>query len=402
MFFFQIPWLPETLLGLGQLLGHRQRLPQRHHPEGRHHPRRRPHAPRRPPVGRAPSAPSLNYYRAIFRSEQSTASLPGRCPPLLLRRPRVPGPARAARDSPKISAPTMLIWGEQDVALRKELTYGMDPLFTSPPRVEYVPDSGHFVQQEKPELVNSLLLDFLSDLIARPATPPGAAGEPTPLQLAAPAAVNHRPPVSGLWPFVFGNDRPVEIEIGPGRGDVLLAFAAARPAVNFFAIEHVRGAVERLAVRLDAAGITNARVIAADAACVVRRPHPRPQRRRLPHLLPRPVAQTPPPAPPGHHARARRSTPPHAHARRHRQHRHRSRLALRHHGRDAHRGQLRRHGGGRPYAADDPLRTQVRRRRDVRRNVRRRLSDDRGYAGEPARISGSAGGSSPRSPQNSS
>ena len=83
--------------------------------------------------------------------------------------------------------------------------------------------------------------------------------------------MNHRPPVSGLWPFVFGNDRPVEIEIGPGRGDVLLAFAAARPAVNFFAIEHVRGAVERLAVRLDAAGITNARVIAADAACVVRR-----------------------------------------------------------------------------------------------------------------------------------
>ena len=72
-----------------------------------------------------------------------------------------------------------------------------------------------------------------------------------------------------LWSSLFGNERPVEIEVGPGRGDVLLAFATARPEVNFFAIEHVRGAVERIAARLDAAGVTNARVIAADASCVV-------------------------------------------------------------------------------------------------------------------------------------
>ena len=73
-----------------------------------------------------------------------------------------------------------------------------------------------------------------------------------------------------LWSAVFGNDRPVEVEVGPGRGDVLLAFATARPAVNFFAIEHVRGTVERLAARLEAAGVTNARVITGDAVCIVR------------------------------------------------------------------------------------------------------------------------------------
>src|SRR5262249_2357829 len=56
----------------------------------------------------------------------------------------------------------------------------------------------------------------------------------------------------------------------PGRGDVLLAFAAARPEVNFFAIEHVRGAAEHVAARLAAAGAANARVIAGDAPCVVR------------------------------------------------------------------------------------------------------------------------------------
>jgi len=75
--------------------------------------------------------------------------------------------------------------------------------------------------------------------------------------------------VGPFWSFVFGNERPVEIEIGPGRGDVLLAFAAARPDVNFLAIEHLPGTVERLTARLEAAGITNARVIGGDAPCVI-------------------------------------------------------------------------------------------------------------------------------------
>ena len=73
------------------------------------------------------------------------------------------------------------------------------------------------------------------------------------------------------WRGLFGNDQPVEIEIGPGRGDVLLAFATARPSVNFFAIEHVRRAADHVAARLRAAGVRNARVLAADAACVVER-----------------------------------------------------------------------------------------------------------------------------------
>jgi tRNA (guanine-N7-)-methyltransferase len=79
-----------------------------------------------------------------------------------------------------------------------------------------------------------------------------------------------RGPVASVWSGVFGNDRPVEIEIGPGRGDVLLAFARACPQVNFFAIEHVHGAAERIAERIADAGLPNARVLAGDAACVVR------------------------------------------------------------------------------------------------------------------------------------
>jgi len=77
------------------------------------------------------------------------------------------------------------------------------------------------------------------------------------------------------WYALFGNDRPVEIEIGPGRGDVLVAFATSHPERNFFGIEHVRGAAARVAARIHAAGLANARVLAADAACVVAQCVPR-------------------------------------------------------------------------------------------------------------------------------
>jgi pimeloyl-ACP methyl ester carboxylesterase len=55
----------------------------------------------------------------------------------------------------------LLIWGEQDFALGKELTYDMDKLFTGPFEIKYIPDSGHWVQQEKPEFVNQYLSNFL-------------------------------------------------------------------------------------------------------------------------------------------------------------------------------------------------------------------------------------------------
>ena len=71
----------------------------------------------------------------------------------------------------KISAPTLLIWGEQDFALGKELTYGMEGLFTGPFEIKYIADSGHWVQQEKPELVNQYVRDFLD-----PTRPRSSAG----------------------------------------------------------------------------------------------------------------------------------------------------------------------------------------------------------------------------------
>ncbi|MGH7856894.1 MAG: alpha/beta fold hydrolase, partial [Candidatus Binatia bacterium] len=53
-------------------------------------------------------------------------------------------------------------WAEDDVALGKELTVGMEPLFSGPFRIHYVPDCSHWVNEEQPELVNRLLLEHLA------------------------------------------------------------------------------------------------------------------------------------------------------------------------------------------------------------------------------------------------
>jgi len=64
--------------------------------------------------------------------------------------------------SGKIRARTLLIWAEDDFALGIELTRWMDGLFETPPRIEYVSDTGHWVMEERPEVVNRLLLEFLA------------------------------------------------------------------------------------------------------------------------------------------------------------------------------------------------------------------------------------------------
>jgi tRNA (guanine-N7-)-methyltransferase len=72
-----------------------------------------------------------------------------------------------------------------------------------------------------------------------------------------------------LWQFVFGNNNPVEVEIGPGTGTFLLAAAGRNPRINFFGIEHSQTRAAQLAAAVEAQGLPNARAIAADASCVV-------------------------------------------------------------------------------------------------------------------------------------
>ena len=72
-----------------------------------------------------------------------------------------------------------------------------------------------------------------------------------------------------LWSCVFGNPQPVEVEIGPGTGTFILAAAETRPPSNFFGVEHSRSRATRLQAAIESHRLRNARVIHADAACVV-------------------------------------------------------------------------------------------------------------------------------------
>jgi tRNA (guanine-N7-)-methyltransferase len=77
------------------------------------------------------------------------------------------------------------------------------------------------------------------------------------------------PPID--WKQLFGNDNPVEIEVGMGKGLFLLNSALARPDTNFFGVEIVRKyqlyATTRFAVRK----LPNVKTVCADARWVFRR-----------------------------------------------------------------------------------------------------------------------------------
>jgi pimeloyl-ACP methyl ester carboxylesterase len=83
---------------------------------------------------------ALNYYRANM---PAAAWL--RPPPQL----------------PDITTPTMVIWGEADSYLGLGLLKRSCAKVRAPVRVERLPGVSHWVQQEAPELVNALLIDWL-------------------------------------------------------------------------------------------------------------------------------------------------------------------------------------------------------------------------------------------------
>ena len=61
----------------------------------------------------------------------------------------------------RLASPTLLLFGERDISLSTKLLPGYEP-YTDDMRVELVPDSGHFVVDEKPDLVIERARDFLA------------------------------------------------------------------------------------------------------------------------------------------------------------------------------------------------------------------------------------------------
>ncbi|HWL07073.1 MAG TPA: tRNA (guanosine(46)-N7)-methyltransferase TrmB [Planctomicrobium sp.] len=66
------------------------------------------------------------------------------------------------------------------------------------------------------------------------------------------------------WPVFFGNDNPVEIDVGCGRGLFLFHAGQARPDTNFLGLEIEYKEARRGAKRIQKLGLPNVRVVGGD------------------------------------------------------------------------------------------------------------------------------------------
>ena len=145
MFFFQLPRIPETLLGARRFTVLRKLLPS----EAEH-----PGAFTNEDLERYVTAATrsesfrggLNYYRAAFRQN----------------------PLRLQDDLRTIEHPVLIVWGAKDGALRPELA-APDPGWVPNATLELIPDASHWVHMDAPDHVNSLVLDFVAELKDVPA-----------------------------------------------------------------------------------------------------------------------------------------------------------------------------------------------------------------------------------------
>ena len=71
------------------------------------------------------------------------------------------------------------------------------------------------------------------------------------------------------WPQVFGRDAPRVLEIGFGMGDATAEIAAAQPQTDFIGVEVHPPGIGALLQRIDAAALTNLRIVQHDAVPVL-------------------------------------------------------------------------------------------------------------------------------------
>lgn len=69
----------------------------------------------------------------------------------------------------------------------------------------------------------------------------------------------------GKFNNLFGNDNPIELEIGMGKGDFLIDKALKNPNINFIGVEMYESVLCRAIQKLECLDIKNIRVICIDA-----------------------------------------------------------------------------------------------------------------------------------------
>lgn len=82
---------------------------------------------------------------------------------------------------------------------------------------------------------------------------------------ASPLAINEPTLLKGKWNEEFGNDNPVRIEIGMGKGNFIIAQALANPDINFVGIEKFSSVLIRAIEKCEEIEIHNLRFIRMEA-----------------------------------------------------------------------------------------------------------------------------------------
>ena len=67
--------------------------------------------------------------------------------------------------------------------------------------------------------------------------------------------------VKGTWKDIFGNDNPVHIEIGMGKGRFITTLAADNPDINYIGIEKYSSVLLRAVEKQDELQLPNLRFI---------------------------------------------------------------------------------------------------------------------------------------------
>jgi pimeloyl-ACP methyl ester carboxylesterase len=135
VFFFQLPVLPELMLGArgARAIGE---------------------------AFRGMAVDKAAFPEDVLARYRANASAPGALTAMVnYYRANFWGLARAGAVS-RIEVPVLMIWGEEDTALGLELTEGYGP-FVADFTLERLPGVSHWVQQEAPEKVNARMLAWL-------------------------------------------------------------------------------------------------------------------------------------------------------------------------------------------------------------------------------------------------
>ena len=72
----------------------------------------------------------------------------------------------------------------------------------------------------------------------------------------------------GKWKNVFGNDKPIHIEIGMGKGDFIIGMAKNNPNINFIGIEMYDSVIVKAVQKLENEELDNLKLIRMDARLI--------------------------------------------------------------------------------------------------------------------------------------